>query len=277
MNIVYEYDIIVDCEVEREEGTSIITIQDNEKCLTFYSVDDSISISNEMSIEEWYNEILNCISNMSKKQRLCGICNRSCKYSTSLQKEFDKKGDISAIQTNEDGKETVQAIVCYGCGRTICEKCAVYMQSDPIQDASDQTVYCLHCRNWNKRDLDLSMSYYQSNPSCDHDDWCKAGNRMNASEYWYNKKTNEVSWKEPDLNESYASTSIAMNANPKNVHWLTYKSPDDKLYNYNINTNQVQWKQTIETKQETHVCIHCGTQPKNWQVVCPKCGNRWSI
>lgn len=266
--------IVVDSVVEREEGSNIITIQDHEKCLTFYSAEDSITSSNEMSIEDWYNEMLNCIANMQKKQRLCGICNESCKLSSSLQKELDEKGAIVSRNMTVDGKEPLKAVTCRGCGRSICERCVVDMRSDPLQDAVDKTLYCLHCRNWNKREWDLNMSYYQTNPVNDRDQWKKASNPKNDTEYWFDDTTHSVSWNEPSSEVDYGMTSVAASPNSR---WLTYLTPEGKTYYYDVNTNQVQWKTTMETKQDSRICIHCGMEPKLWQVVCPRCNNRWSI
>lgn len=262
----------MDSVVEREEGTNIITIQDNEKCLTFYSVDNSPTSNNEMGIEEWYGKMLSCIESMGEKQRLCGICNENCTLSSALQKELDEKEVI-----NSDGsssREQLKAVMCRGCGRCICEKCAVDMRSDPLQESPDQTVYCLHCRNWNKRDWNLSMSYYQTNPANDKEEWSKAVNRTNNGEYWYNRNNKQVSWVEPVAGESYDSSSVYTNQNNR---WLTYETTEGKSYCCDMNTNQVQWKQTIEMKIDMHTCVHCGAEPKQWQVVCPNCHNRWSL
>ena len=63
----------------------VITIEDAEKCLTFYSPTVAQStITNEKGIREWYDHIQSGIQHMQKKHRLCGICNRNCEYSPSI-------------------------------------------------------------------------------------------------------------------------------------------------------------------------------------------------
>lgn len=257
---------LVDSTVELEEGLNIITIQDNEKCLTFYSVDGSVTASNEMGIEDWYNEIVQGIASMQKKQRLCGICNESCKLSSSLQKELDERGSVSVVQAVEDSKEPLKAVVCRGCGRSICERCAVETKASVLQDADDMIAYCLHCRNWNKREWDMGAAGYQTNSENYQGDWKKAVHRERRTEYWYNDQTNEAAW--VPLAEERKETG-------PNNRWISYTTVDGRPYYYDMNTHQVQWKQTIDPIQQGRICFKCGAEMKTWNVVCNRCSERW--
>ena len=283
---------LVDSVAEHEEGTNLILIQDNEKCLTFYA-DNSTTISNDKNVEDWFKEITKCIEEMHNKQRICGVCNEFCFIHNDLQKEINSiswQNSKISLQSHSSEKSLekndLRAVMCQGCGRIICEKCMVDMRCDPIQDAVDKTVYCLHCRNWNKKNWSGNMRNCKYNPngnaSQTESEWKRIVNASDRSEYWFNEKTNGISWRNPEEHESdsfgFVSDYENENAMGENTNnrWISYISADGKSYYYNPNTNQTQWKQTIDPKEQL-ICLHCGMTTKSWDVVCPKCNHRWSM
>ena len=266
----------------------VITIEDAEKCLTFYSPTVAQStITNEKGIREWYDHIQSGIQHMQKKHRLCGICNRNCEYSPSIDNAVQMEGGLPELKNgSETGKESLKCIICRGCGRSICLNCIPCMKADPLQDAVDKTLYCLHCRNWNRREIEMSGENYQVVVDENEAEWHRVVNDQNQPQFWYNEKK-EVSWKEPVISDMYDESSfcdekvMSRKAMHNEVNWLRYTSKDDRDYYYNCETNQVQWKQTMDvvmnTRIENNVCLNCGHEMKNWAVVCPRCQHKWSV
>lgn len=276
----------MDCFVSFDED--VITIEDAEKCLAFYPLTTTqTSFTNDKGIREWYDHIEAGIQASQKKHRVCHICNNNCEYSAEIDESVQATG---MLPENRDstrlGKESLKCIICRGCGRSICVNCIPCMKADPLQDAADKTLYCLHCRNWNRRELEVSGSYYFAVPTQEEGEWKCAVNDKNQPQFWYNDRK-EVSWEKPKeydmLDESSYCDEKVLNRNMQagSVNRLCYRLKDDRDYFYNCDTNQVQWKETMDvamgTRNENNVCLKCGYEMKNWSVVCPHCKQRWSV
>lgn len=266
----------------------VIMIEDAEKCLTFYPPTTvQTYFTNDKSIHEWYDIIENGIHVSQKKHRVCHICNNNCEYSAEMDESVQATGMLPENrESSKMGKESLKCITCRGCGRSICVNCIPCMKANLLQDATDKTLYCLYCRNWNRREFGVNGSCYYAVANKEEGEWRCAVNDKNQPQFWYNDKK-EVSWEQPKegdvLDESSYCDEKVVNRNtpPDSVNRLCYKAKDGRNYFYNCDTNQVQWKETMNvamnTRSEKNVCLKCGYEMKNWSVVCPQCNQRWSV
>ena len=275
----------MDSVVEMDE--KVITIQDYEKSISFCEVganDDQI-MSNIKPINEWFNQISKGIAAMQKRHRICGVCNQNCEFNAELDEEIRMMQSVSPSEVIQKiGKDSLKAVICRGCGRCICVNC-MDMKADTMQDASDKTLYCIHCRNWNERKFEPLNNVFSVVPEKSVNGWDYAVGNSPSNHYYFNPVTKEVSWEEPQSDVHYDSSYCVMDnaeyASPtmKRV-WLSYPASDGKYYYYNMNTDQVQWRQTIEVmggKGDKYCCMNCGHESNSWFAVCPNCKKRWSL
>lgn len=264
----------------------MITIQDFEKSVSFCELirSDSQDLMNIKPITEWYNQIVKAIAEMQKRFRICSICNGNCEFDAELDEQIRTAHDMSPVKAPKNGKDTLKAVLCRGCGRCICTRC-MEMHADSLKKSDDKTLYCVPCQIWNKREL-TTTEVYMAMSKGNVGPWvCAVGNSPKNT-YYYNPTTKEVCWSAPveGVEDYQVSSYLLMQSkfepSKRNGVLLSYGTQDGKVYHYNTATDQVQWKKTVDMvggAGTTYCCMNCGHESSTWFAVCRDCKKRLSL
>ena len=258
----------------------MIVLQDHEKCIYFFSVDnDSTSVDNSIT-EEWYNEISKRIIEQRTRQVTCGICGHLCCL------EFDEVV-IKRLSTQSGQGESIPAVECAGCGRAVCSLCIKTMQREMRPDAVDKTRLCLHCRNNEKRKWELPSSQFQVDPAQRVDgEWLPVFSGKQGVSYLFNRKTKEVMWSDQRGGDHADRNSLRCDADDlrlssyveqKNAKWLMFRDRDGMDYYWDKETNNVVWTMKSNIACKDHFCPNCGFSSDENYVSCPGCKSLWRI